>query len=318
MAKKEPFIEIDISSFEEFEEKYLTIQKNRGFRNSIYRGQSLSDWGLVPSVFRELLALSKIDFDSVKDRIYEEFSGVIYFVIDADRLGLELPGNNFLLINAYNLSDVFKRQFNKWYLSYENTYVEVITLAQHHGVKTRYLDFTYDPYSALYFAAEDATKLILKNSNNKEILNNSFSLWMIDRMYLFNPKCNIIHFDVPKAKNKYLYAQKGLFLSIPLPKINEKNISKENFDIKKVAEKNCYQISSGGNGFKYIWPVIYKFNFSFELAPEFIRKLNERKDVNLMTLKPNLDNITIWKEFREKVNNLWSQLKNAKSGTIRK
>jgi len=51
-------------------------------------------------------------------------------------------------------------------------------------------------------------------------------------------------------------------------------------------------------------PAIYKFNFPFYVAPEILQKLNNNYDINLSTLKPNLENIIANNIFTEKVNNL--------------
>ena len=131
---------------------------------------------------------------------------------------------------------------------------------------------------------------------------------MIDRLYLYYKRCNLKHFQVPTARNTYLNAQKGLFLRPPFPPQEHDHIQKTDFDVKEVAISNCYIIAEEGEGFKNLWPVIYKFKIPYELAPEFIRELDNRKGINLTTLKPNLDNIIRYKKFREVVNNLWAEL----------
>lgn len=308
MLSNNPFAEFEVKSFDDFESRYLNIQQNRTHLDAVYRGQSESSWELIPTIFRDDLNQTSLSFDWVKNRIGEEYLGVRYFAIMADRMGFDLPGELMKLLNVKNVD---KFGFKSWYIISKNKYVEVICIAQHHGISTRFLDFTFDPYVALYFAAEGVIRKLLGEMEKADNSNDHFSLWMIDRMYLYNDEnCRVKHFEVPTARNKYLNAQRGLFLRPPLPKLGSDKILKSNFDIKEVAIKNCYEIAKQGEGFKNIWPVIYKFNFHFNLAPEILRELDDRKGINITKLKPNLDNIIPYKNFRDSINNLWASLRN--------
>lgn len=215
MVSSEPFAEFEIKSFDDFESRYLTIQKNRTHLDAVYRGQSESVWELVPSIFRDNPNQTSLSFDWVKDRISMEYQGVRYFAIMADRMGFDLPGDLMKLLNVKNID---KFGFKSWYITSRNKFVEVICVAQHHGIPTRFLDFTFDPYVALYFAAEGVIRKLLGEVNKAGNSNAQFSLWMIDRLYLYDEKCTVKHFEVPTARNKYLNAQRGLFLRPPLPK----------------------------------------------------------------------------------------------------
>ena len=50
ITSPEPFEELEISSFDEFESKYSIFLKNRNLYQCIFRGQSEAIWGLVPSI----------------------------------------------------------------------------------------------------------------------------------------------------------------------------------------------------------------------------------------------------------------------------
>lgn len=254
MVETKPFAEFLINSFDDFESRYLTIQQNRNLKDAVYRGQTSSDWGLIPPIFRDASNTSSISFDWIKNKISEEYQNVRYFVQQADEIGFDLPGEIFQILNLKNL-DAFG--FSNWYPMFANKNIELIALAQHHGAKTRFLDFSFNAYVALYFAAEGAIEKLLENKEKAETLN--FSLWMIDRMYLYFPECNLEDVIIPKAKNEYLYAQKGHFWGLPLPTSIGANIQTSDLDLKEVAVKNCYEMAANAPGVKNIWPVIYKF-----------------------------------------------------------
>ena len=66
----------------------------------------------------------------------------------------------------------------------EKNYYEIIAIAQHFGLPTRFLDFTYDPLIAIYFAARD--------SLSKGLLNNMAIYWFsLETQDCIQPEANI-------------------------------------------------------------------------------------------------------------------------------
>jgi FRG domain len=319
MSKGDPFQEIEISSFNQFELTYLDIQKNRSLYTTVFRGQSEAIWGLIPSALRNFND-DVIPIEAIKDRIKRELSDVSYFVKIADRTRFDLPGDLLEFLNPIKFNISNDQSFYYWYSITISGWKALITIAQHHGVQTRYLDFTFNPYTALFFAAMEVTRKYLGEIDKIKESNNHFSLWMLDSFYLIKSDCNIDYFEVPTARNKYLNAQKGLFLSPPLPPLygeisdrKVENVNKKSFDIVEVAIDNNYNlVRQGDEGLERRWPSIFKFNFPFHIAPQILQELDEKYDINIATQKPNLENIIPYKQFREKVNRLAYELRDKK------
>jgi FRG domain len=276
---KYSFQEISIKSFDDFETKYHIIRKNRNYQDAVFRGQSDSSWGLVPSIFRDSIDKEKLTYDYFVEKLSQEFSDVKDFVKIADHIGIELPGELQTLLNNRDRMEDLKRDVNftiNWYNKAFNPYLELMTIAQHHGVNTRFIDFSFNAYTALYFAAEGAFNKLYDSDEKEKLIKDNFALWGIDRRYLYNADCSIGHFEVPTARNRYLNAQRGLFLYVDSP-IGVSEIDSSDVDIKEVAIKDCVEIvEKSGPEFRSIWPVIFKFNFPYDISPEVLRELDRK------------------------------------------
>ena len=93
---------------------------------SIYRGQADASWDLRCSIERELRDIEKEEGYWITDEYYS----IREFQRRAPLYRSGLPGSE--------------------------DWVTWLALMQHHGAKTRLIDFTYSPYIAAYFAAIDA------------------------------------------------------------------------------------------------------------------------------------------------------------------
>ncbi len=307
--KQEPFKIVEINSFENFEEEIMNIRRNREPRFTVFRGQASNKWNLIPSLFRKSVEAGNVKLSDLKNLFIEEYTNVGQFVRSGDQMGFSIPGLIYPFLNFKKIEDV---KLDEW-VNHESPYIEAIALAQHHGVKTRLLDFSYDAYTSLYFAANSSFQMNRQNTSPAGF----FSLWMIDGFYLHSPDCKTKMIHTSVESNHYLRAQKGLFISFPNPfeeniEIN-RDCTEKDYDLLAFMVDDNNGIAKDGNGHKKLFPVIYRFDFPEKQSADIIRKLDSR-GFNLISLMPNLDNIEIYNRFKNDVNNKWKEWTPPSSG----
>lgn len=140
-----------------------------------------------------------------------EYSVLRAFYRLADQRGLEVPVSERVRLNLAQEFD-----FHGLNSPYENDLwipkdlLETAALAQHYGIPTRLLDWTYDIFVALFFALTGAIE--------KE---GRLVIWALNKEHLsfLKPTVNRVNIDfiTPHyAKNPNLNAQKGLFTHWPV------------------------------------------------------------------------------------------------------
>lgn len=120
---------------------------------------------------------------------------VTQFIEFQDQLGFPIP--RALQNTIIEVPEVFPE---KWQLKYfDITYPNenCVALACHHGIATHFLDFTYNPLVAAFFAATD-------NNDATEL-----AIWAFDTKTLGHQLGMI---TCPRNENDYLRAQAGVFL----------------------------------------------------------------------------------------------------------
>lgn len=225
----------------------------------------------------------EINFDSSNLNIIQikkEIKVLLKFINYADKSGLKININQELreLLNNpnhYKLEDYWPKE----------DFYEVISLAQHYGTPTRFLDWSYDYNVSIYFAVKD----ILNHKNPKYNESNGI-LWAFNYKLFDTPfhrnnpyeKFKLKFYRPEYYSNKYLNAQKGLFTIIlndlitkdtrPFNEIIIDDFKKNNentHEDRPLKRSHGLTDSNIPEGEK----IFYKFIIPPELKPEILKEL---------------------------------------------
>jgi len=198
------------------------------FRHFVFRGHSNCRYKLIPTALRDdgpekiwLAALISTDskleivkdsrlFDTLASHVSMEYRVIRNFYKLADQYGLPLPEHEQLRRNLTSSHDAYGL-----YTDYPENWIpdnllEITALAQHYGLPTRLLDWSYDKYIALFFALQG-----IEDSEGDACI------WALDKEYVSGKRYTDddtgINFVTPSYfGNPNLNAQKGLFTHIPV------------------------------------------------------------------------------------------------------
>ena len=191
----------------------------------------------------------------------------------ADKCGLKVNANNFTRELIHPLSPI-RPELNEIFYDYP----EIISLAQHYGLPTKALDWSYDYKVSLYFAVKD----VLSNSNPQNCV-----LWALNYKLFENKLTNneyIINLNLYRPEyntNPNLTAQKGLFTFL-----NHYVGNYESPLDEIISEELKYDLSERIKGEKYnrhiitvppsLSPndtILYKLTIPKELKAEILKEL---------------------------------------------
>ena len=199
-------------------------------RNFIFRGHATTEYKLIPSALRGNLyienwknkskgtllpsteeqliqySLTEHSIVATESRIIQDF----FQLCDANQLYIpEIVRLRETFSTGFDIETYFKEE--KWL---PKEYYEIAAIAQHYGLKTRLLDWTYDIDVALYFASIGSPQQSIRVGLGEIVSEPQIEIWALDTSVIYAIKGQDIPLKIINPRhyrNDNMSAQRGCF-----------------------------------------------------------------------------------------------------------
>ncbi len=220
--------EIPTEHFDTAEELWERLSPTRKPPNSedqiIYRGHANADWSLIPSFLREESSdqIKRLMSPGLRyqDQAWAEFQVIRSFINCCDENGVSVP-NDSAQFRRSNLRHIDFKKYDDFPEAWPNEEIaDAMALAQLHGLPTRLLDWTANPYVAACFAASDVLRSGIPWCPDQRIAIIGLNTGSVEDIQIGEVRVLRIRGSI----SENVVAQQGLFTIHPLGRRDEKAI----------------------------------------------------------------------------------------------